>query len=238
MNMIFLQKADHLQYFREKGFINIQVAGDTRIDRSLDLPKEAPAKTPSILSQSGPFDLVAGSTWPADEKILIEVIERMNLRAIIAPHDVYEENLRRLENNFSIEVVRLSALTSQIKRPRVILVDKIGLLSALYALGEVAYVGGGFGSGIHNILEPLAHQKPVIFGPKFSSFPEAVEMVDQKAAWTVHNSAQLNDTLNRLKQPGEIERAAEVARVYLEKNKGASDLVVKYILESIPCNPL
>ncbi|MBK9104894.1 MAG: hypothetical protein IPL92_10055 [Saprospiraceae bacterium] len=231
---IFLQQGDDLSYFRAKGFNNLSAAGDTRIDRSLELPKEVAERIPVFLNRIAPFDMVAGSTWPADEKIIKEAIVQLNLRVILAPHDVSEVNITRLEALFPFPVTRLSRFKGSGLNPGVVIVDSIGALNVLYALGRIAYVGGGLGNGIHNTLEPMAHAKPILFGHAYSQFPEAVEMVRLKSAIPVRDARELMEAISHFQQPGEAEKAGQTAYTYLVNNSGASDKVTNYIMESIP----
>ncbi|MBP7238637.1 MAG: hypothetical protein KBA14_00290 [Saprospiraceae bacterium] len=230
---IFLQEKQHIPYFKTKGFMNVSVAGDTRIDRSLELPLEVEHRIPAIVLD-GSFDLVAGSTWEPDEKIISLVIQQMNLSAIIAPHDVSASNIERVLRSLPSGAKKLSELKSGDPLPSWILIDSIGILSVLYSLGKIAYIGGGFGSGIHNILEPMAHQKPILFGHKFKKFPEAVAMVDQEAAWSVSNAADLHEKITFLLTAGNAEKAGKIAFQYLLNRAGASTIVTNSILESIP----
>lgn len=232
--MIFLQRGDHQDQFRRKGVFNIKVSGDTRIDRSLGLPAEVENRVPKMLADIGQFDLVAGSTWPGDEEILIEALQTLDLKTIIAPHDVTSGNIERLIKKIVVPSIRLSEITTVTPEIRVIVVDNIGLLSVLYALGRVAYIGGGFGKGIHNILEPMAHGKPVIFGPRYQKFPEALDMVSMHGAWSVQNKHELISILTDLNRSGQAEDAGMKAREYLEEKAGASIVVSDYILKSIP----
>jgi 3-deoxy-D-manno-octulosonic-acid transferase len=232
---IFLQKGEDLDYFRSKGFNNLSIAGDTRIDRSLQLPGEVADKIPGWLLQAPPFDLVAGSTWPRDEKVLVKAITTLHLKVLIAPHDIAEENIQRIMKWLPVPAARLSHLSTADNLPEVVVVDSIGLLSVLYAVGKIAYIGGGFGAGIHNTLEPMAHGKPVIFGPAYQKFPEAVDMVRAKSAFTIRDEDGLMSVIQAL-QPGEAAATAgKRALDYLLNNAGASDKVANYILESLPC---
>jgi len=231
---IFLQQADDVDYFQRKGFQNLSIAGDTRIDRSLQLPLEAASKIPDALKAIPPFDLVAGSTWPPDEKRIAEAIQQLNLRLLIAPHDTSEESIERLVNTFPFQVTKLSSYKVGDPLPKVIIVDSIGLLAYLYSLGKIAYVGGGFGAGIHNTLEPMAHGKPLIFGPAFGKFPEAVDMIKEKAAISISTTDELIQTLNHFNLSDNAERAGAIAYRYLVDHRGASDQVVNYIVGSIP----
>lgn len=232
-NKIFLQNDEFKKQLMEIGFHNLQVAGDTRIDRTLILPEEAKQKIPDALRNFGIFDIIAGSTWEADERILIPVIQRFNLKAILAPHDVREKNIERLMASLPKSATRLSRVTTSKADCKVIVIDNIGLLAYVYSLGKIAYIGGGFGSGIHNVLEPAAHGVPVLFGPKYSSFPEAEALISLNAAKSVTTQKDLETAIQFFSMENGNE-AGKSARLFLEKNEGATEIVSSYILESIP----
>lgn len=232
---IFLQRNEHLNYFLEKGFRNIHVAGDTRIDRCLALPLEVNYRLPeSFVSKK--FDLVAGSTWEPDEKLIIQAIKDLDLTAIIAPHDVSASNIERLTKNLELPFELFSGLQEDAVLPKLVIIDYVGLLSVLYSVGDIAYVGGGFGAGIHNILEPGAHKKAVIFGPKHIRFPEAEEMINRNGAFEVGNYDELSTVLKSLLS-GQAEDAGKRAYTYLLEHAGATAIVTKSIMESIPYRP-
>lgn len=232
-DQIFLQKGDHIAYYQQKGFHNLQVAGDSRIDRSLQLEGEADTRLPSWLKDVPAFDIVAGSTWPKDEKLLLEVTGQLGLRMVIAPHDVSADNIRRLRRQITRPVTVLSEYGETDVLTDILLVDSIGLLNVLYALGRIAYVGGGFGSGIHNTLEPAAHHKPVIFGPAFTSFPEAIGLQEENAAWSVTNKETLIEVIQHLLASEAYRDAGERAFNYLATHRGASETIGRYILMKI-----
>ena len=234
---IFFQQPDHIDFFRQLGFENISLAGDSRIDRSLQLPVESMDRIPFALHDAGTFDLVAGSTWEEDERILLNVINTLNLKTIIAPHDVSPQNINRLRNKIGEKLQLLSEMKQLEKGTRVIIVDGIGLLSSLYSRGRIAYVGGGFGKGIHNLLEPMAHGKPVLFGPRHKKFPEAIAAISQGAGFVVRNKEELIEKIQFLNQDQQAEQSGMKSRAYLEKNAGASDIIANYILDSIPFRP-
>ena len=183
---------------------------------------------------------MAGSTWPADEQLLMPVIEKYHLKVIIAPHDVSRNNIERLMRTLPYPAARLSEL-DELKAGqetwRIVVVDSIGVLNVLYALGRVAYIGGGLGRGIHNTLEAMAHSKPLIFGPRHEAFPEAVDMVKAGGAFAVRNEKELSDVVSQLLASGQAERAGRTCHDYLMAHAGASDVVSKYIVESIPYAP-
>jgi 3-deoxy-D-manno-octulosonic-acid transferase len=115
-------------------------------------------------------------------------------------------------------------------------VDSVGLLNVLYAFGRVAYVGGGFGSGIHNTLEPIAHRKPVIFGPHYQKFPEAVDLIALNGAWSVSNRHELKNILTHLLVSGTSDIAGEIAFDYLSSHSGASKKISHYLQKAIESN--
>ena len=230
---IFFQRNTDLDFFKKLGFHNLEHAGDTRIDRALHLPSEMNDRIPSELKNQR-FDLVAGSTWEKDEELVIHAIKKLGLRAIIAPHDTSKKNIDRLLQNLEFPYTLLSQITSSKHSEDILIVDSVGLLSVLYGLGDIAYVGGGFGKGIHNTLEPMSHGIPVIFGPGFSKFPEAVDMVEVKSGWSVSNKEDFIRTLQILGSKAPRETAGLENFKYLQVNSGATDKVTKYILESIP----
>jgi 3-deoxy-D-manno-octulosonic-acid transferase len=231
---IFLQQQEDLEFFMKKGFTNLCIAGDTRIDRSLELAEEAISKIPESLKAQPVFDVVAGSTWPPDEKLLIEAQKELNIRLLLAPHDVSPKNITRLANSFSFPVAKLSTFKSGDPIPQVLIVDGIGLLAYLYSLGKIAYIGGGFGTGIHNTLEPMAHQKPVIFGPSFHKFPEAVALVKEKAGRCVRSASDLIDAIKYFSNDEQGNISGSKAYDYLVRHQGASEKVVQFISSIIP----
>ncbi len=234
---IFFQREEHIPFFQLKGFKNIVKAGDTRIDRSMNLPLEKEQRLPEKIAMAPQFDLVAGSTWPADERMIIPVIEKLNLRTVIAPHDVSPANIKRLTKEFTVPFKLYSELHDSSIHENVLIIDTVGLLSVLYSVGSIAYVGGGFGNSIHNTLEPAAHSKPIVFGPHFTTFPEAVDMIGLECAWSVKNKEKFQEVLEKLSEEGVGKEAGEKAFEYLSGKAGATEIVTRYILESIPYSP-
>jgi len=229
---IFLQDNHWVIELNRKGFENIKVAGDTRIDRTLEIANETQEQIPKLHIQFGTFDLVAGSTWEEDEDILLPVIEKLKLKVMIAPHDIRESHLQKLMQQIKVPAVRLSAITKLDDSIKVLVVDSIGQLAYLYALGKMAYIGGGFGKGIHNILEPAAHHLPVIFGPRYYKFPEAEKLIQSGAAHSVNNQSALQDAITQF-SGDEGKLAGDRAFTFLEKNCGATPIITSFIREFI-----
>ena len=193
---IFCVTEDDRQRFRSTNpeHPNIQVLGNTRFDSVLDRKRKLapPAIAPEL---SGKFVFIAGSSWPPDERCIFpalkEALERYTeLVVVLAPHEPSEEHLRHGETFFrDVPPKRLTQFQpGQDALPRMILVDTIGVLSRLYSVADLAYVGGAFTTGVHNVMEPTAMGLPVIFGPKYYNAPEAGELLARELAFTINNS--------------------------------------------------
>jgi 3-deoxy-D-manno-octulosonic-acid transferase len=175
---IFVQNEDSKALLTQIGFLEVTVAGDTRFDRVSVLPRSPYVHGALEAFCAGSRVVVAGSTWEKDEQILARAYEELpgDLRWIIAPHELSPAHLAGLQKRFP-ESVLFTRLDGQVPPgTRAIIVDTIGQLSYLYRFGTLAYIGGGFGKGIHNILEAATYGLPVIFGPAYHKFAEAVEL--------------------------------------------------------------
>lgn len=232
-NAIFLQNEQWVVKLKEKGFYNIRIAGDTRIDRTLMLVHESVHQLPKEIKALAPFDLIAGSTWREDEDLLIPAIEKLNLKVILAPHDISEPNINRLLKQINVPALRFSQWKEKNQDFQMLIIDNIGMLAYLYSLGKIAFIGGGFGKGIHNILEPAAHHVPIVFGPKYNAFPEAVSMIRSGAAISIRDPSELERAI-QLFSGKNGQSAGERAYTFLENNKGATQIITSYIRESIP----
>ena len=209
----------------------IKVCGDTRYDRVYARAMD----TKKIDFLKDRFNrercLVAGSTWPADEKIVMPGISKAlehyeDFRVIIAPHEISSDHLESIEAQLSLDkqsVVRLSNYKKSPEHFRVLLVDSIGLLANLYALGAIAYVGGGFGVGVHSVLEPAAHGAVICYGPNHRNSPEAREMAEQKIATPIATAAEFQSVLfDLLEKPQHTSERGEKTKTFVLRNVGAS----------------
>jgi len=203
----FLQDEPSKQLLSNLGITNITVSGDTRFDRVW-----ANAQNPKEIAGISEFKnaqklFIAGSTWPEDEKLLATLpILYPDWKFIFAPHEIGEEKISNLVNllpkGSTIRYSELkniqSDLTSHISHLSSLVIDNIGMLSSLYAYGDIAYIGGGFGVGIHNTLEAAAFGLPVIFGPHYLKFNEARELIALKAGFSIGNETQLKGIVDTL----------------------------------------
>ena len=195
-NHIFVVDDNSKALLQEIGITSVEVCGDTRYDRVMEIASQW-KNLPVVDDFKGDRNLiVCGSTWPKDEEVLKpSIVENSTIQWIIAPHEVDEANLMRLERLFP-HSVRFSRYSNQ--NTNVILVDSIGVLNQIYGAADLAYVGGAFDSGLHNILEAIAFGVPVVFGPNYSRFTDAKVMIDEGLAFSVSDSEGLKNTLSLL----------------------------------------
>ena len=218
----------------------VQVTGDTRYDQAWERAHQAPSRPPIVATlQSDRPTLVAGSTWPADERPLLAAWRRViqhvpGARLIIAPHEPSEGHLRPIEawaKGAKIHAARLSSAESS--AADVVLVDRVGVLADLYAVGDVAYVGGGFhASGLHSIVEPAVLRKPVVIGPRHHASRDARLMLDSGGAISVQGIDEIAATLQRLlSDAAGRERMACALDVVVADQRGAVGRSVSAVLQ-------
>lgn len=218
------------------GVKNVEVCGDTRFDRVLKIKQEA--KQLSIVDlftkdEEGSKQkvLVAGSSWPKDEDIFIPYFNNSNLKLIIAPHEIQESHLNYIEGVVKRPSIRYSeANENNIQNYDCLIIDSIGLLSSIYAYGDIAYIGGGFGVGIHNIVEAAVYGMPVVFGPNFKKFREAHQLIECGGGYPIHNYEDFRGLMDEfLQHPEMLESAGKHAGQYVETNSGVVGRVMKII---------
>jgi 3-deoxy-D-manno-octulosonic-acid transferase len=235
---IFVQNAASQQLLHRIGFQNVTIAGDTRVDRVLELAATASDNNIVAAFAQNAKVLVAGSTWPRDEAVLIPAFERLrakypaeNIRLIVAPHEPVPAHITPLLARLSdCSVCCYSEATPEaVRTAHVLVIDNIGLLNQLYRYGWAAYIGGGFGKGIHNTLEPAAWGLPVLFGPAYQKFAEARAFVAQKGAFSVNNTEELYAALEALLAPAQHKASSSAVRAYLQAQKGATQVILDWM---------
>lgn len=227
----FVQNEESEKLLKSIGLNHVAISGDTRFDRvyeNAQTPKHLPLIEQFIAGQP---TLICGSTWPEDEKLLAALpAQYPGWKLIIAPHEIHSSHIESIEKQFPVGSLRFSVLNSANEMPntnhQTLIVDNIGMLSALYQYGKAAYIGGGFGAGIHNTLEAAAFGLPVIFGPKYDKFQEAKDLIAIGAAKSISSAAELTDAFNGF---ADNKNAAEAARKYVSDKKGATDQIISVI---------
>jgi 3-deoxy-D-manno-octulosonic-acid transferase len=231
---IFVQDQASLDLLEGIGLKNALRAGDTRFDRVLKISGTA-REIPRIEQFRGGEKLfLAGSSWKGDEEIITGYINRFSGKAkwIFAPHEIDKPNIDRLESLIRVKVVRFSDFRPEDSDARVLIIDNIGMLSSSYKYATVAAIGGGFGKGIHNILEPACFGIPVVFGPNFGKFREAVELIKEGGAFTFSDYNEFASIADRLFNNEEFyKKSAHISGQYIRNNTGATDLILQEILK-------
>lgn len=230
---LYVQNDISEKLLNQIGINNVSVVGDTRFDRVHDIAELAAEIEAIATFKQDKKLIVCGSTWGEDERILIDFINQtQDVQWIIAPHEVKENHILALEEKLQKRTIRFSNLKNS--KPtdfEVIIADGYGYLTSLYRYGDIAYVGGGFGKGIHNILEAATYGVPILFGPKHSKFKEAKDLKSQKGAFAIHNKESLNNQLELLLNDGNaLKEASQICKDYISQNTGASEVIIGEIL--------
>lgn len=232
---IFVQNPASLALLQQHGFNNVSVSGDTRFDRvsnqlKIDntLPFIATFKQQSLC-------VVAGSTWPEGEKLLVDFInncEHPNVKFIIAPHNIKPKQIEELKTALKKKPVLFSEKDhSDLSQYEIFIIDTIGILSKVYSYADIAYVGGGYGnSGLHNTLEPAVFGIPIMIGPNFDGFPEAGEMKQLGGLFAAANQTEFDAVLKNLITKDSLRiTSGATNKTYVERSRGAVDKIVTYL---------
>ena len=226
---IFVQDATSADLLKGIGVEYVTVAGDTRFDRVIQIAGSA-RDIPQIEHfRAGEKLFLAGSSWHQDEEILSRYINLYpaKMKWVLAPHEIDRANIDRLEKLFTTSVVRLSEFTEKSSQARVLIIDNIGMLSSAYRYAYIAGIGGGFGKGIHNILEAACWGVPVMFGPNHKKFREAVELITNDGARTFSSFEEFTRIISDwMSDPEQYARSAQAAAKYVRDNAGATDKIL------------
>lgn len=231
----FVQNEGSKKLLQQLGKNNVSVSGDTRFDRvatilekdnSLDFISQFKGNTKTI---------VAGSSWPKDENLLIDFINSnaFTIKFIIAPHNIKTEQIQQLRDR----ITKKTALFTEKEGKNladfdVFIIDTIGILTKIYSYADIAYVGGGFGNpGVHNILEPATFGVPIVIGPNYSHFAEATALVNMEGCSVIKNENELNEAFTSLIRNDDIRNEkGHICSTFVQMNKGATAIILKYIL--------
>lgn len=231
---IFVQNETSKLLLKSISIDKVTVTGDTRFDRVYNFSL-SPKPVPIIDSYKGNHEvLIAGSTWPEDEAILIQWINNLTvedlkkIKIIIAPHEIKAEGIQKIISLSKVNTVRLSQANEEnIHNNNLLIIDNIGMLSSLYQYGAVAYIGGGFGKGIHNILEAAAYGMPIICGPNYEKFQEAKDLIELGGAFSIDSYGYLEKQMNKLLSDKRVlKNTGETSRDYVKANKGATEKIM------------
>ncbi|WP_176619774.1 3-deoxy-D-manno-octulosonic acid transferase [Flagellimonas chongwuensis] len=212
---------------------NSSIGGDTRLDRVSEILKRNNQLDFMDRFKNNQLCLVAGSTWPEDEKILVNYINKTTekVKFVIAPHEIKPSHIDKITSSLEKTVFRYSELGSQnLKEVDVLIIDTIGLLTKIYSYANMAYVGGGFATGLHNTMEPAVFGIPIIIGPQFGGFKEAEDLVNEGGIIPISSQNSFDNLMgDLLNNPISIKNIGDINANYINTNKGASELIMKYI---------
>jgi 3-deoxy-D-manno-octulosonic-acid transferase len=229
---IFVQDQPSFDLLSGIGIEKISLAGDTRFDRVVQITGNARKIHQLEQFRGGEKLFLAGSSWRQDEEIIAQYINNFpdKMKWVFAPHEIDKSNIERLEKLFNVDHVRFSEFSEASANARVLIIDNIGMLSSAYRYAYIAAIGGGFGKGIHNILEPACWGIPVMFGPKYKKFREAVDLINENGAMTYDSYGKFSGTLDKLLTDELFYlKSAKAASFYVNKNIGATDKILQEI---------
>ena len=234
---LFVQDKNSSRLLTDIGINATTVSGDTRFDRVIKITSEINSNLILSNFKKDELLLIAGSTWKEDEELILQEFYskgHKRYKLIIFPHEIHDQHLKSLEEIIdnlggNKDCVRYSNYNPSIDY-KILLMDTIGMLSSAYYFADITYVGGGFGKGIHNILEPAAHGKPILFGPGYNKFREAHELIAARGAFSIKNQSEYKRKLNQLLgNPEEIKIAGLLSKEYVITNSGACEIIYRSI---------
>jgi len=244
----FLNNLKQIDYFfvqdnNSKGILNlnninnVSVTGDTRIDRVKDIAKQDKEFNSIEMFVNNDFCFIAGSSWESDNTIFIKsIVQRSNLKTIIAPHNIVDSEIKTLEKMTQSLSVRYSRIDTDLDpSKKILIIDSIGSLKYLYKFADIAYIGGGMGNlGLHNILEAAVFGIPIIIGKNFKGFSEAEELVKLGGVKSINSEIEFEDIFNNLISNKTItERMGKINKDYIYSNSGGSEKIIKALKESL-----
>lgn len=226
----FVQNQETKDLLINKGHTSVTVAGDTRFDRVIGLRTEQKNLGGLVDFIKDSPVVVIGSAWQKDIEMLQPTIaHHPEVKFIIAPHEIDDATLSNMQSLIDCPSIRYADL-GQLSGQNVLFLNTMGMLSAVYSIAQVAYVGGAFGRGLHNVLEPATFGLPVVFGPKFDKFQEAKDLVNLGGAFTVQNQQQTTEVMTALlTDSNKRQKSAAMSHQYVTDNAGATSKVMQYL---------
>jgi 3-deoxy-D-manno-octulosonic-acid transferase len=233
INYIFVQNEGSEKLLKSIGYNNVSISGDTRYDRVFETSQKAQSiEIISAFKQDKKL-LVAGSTWGPDEQFMAQYINnsKHDLKYIIAPHEISKSHIASIHDQLNVNVINYSnATVEQMQAATVLIIDNVGMLSRLYLHADLAYVGGSFSKGVHNILEPATFGMPIFYGAVNKKHPEADALIATGGAFGINNATELQEAIDRVLADEQLfQQASEASKSFILKNKGAKEKVMQYL---------
>lgn len=218
------------------GFENAKVTGDTRFDRVAQIASEAKDFEKILEFCQNDKVVLMGSSWQKDEQIMKEAKgkTKSEFKLIIAPHEIHlshiEQILSLFPNAIRYSEIEKTDYSNSQNKDNILVIDCIGILSSLYKYATVAYIGGGFGQGIHNILEAATFGKPILFGPNYKKFKEAIDLVERQGAFSFKDSDKLSELIDYLLSDSDYyKKSSDICLRYISENKGSCKRILSEI---------
>ncbi|MDT0620942.1 3-deoxy-D-manno-octulosonic acid transferase [Croceitalea vernalis] len=231
----FVQDDHSIKLLESIGFNNVTLSGDTRFDRVSQIAENENQLDFMIEFKGQSTCVVAGSTWPEDEQVLINYFNNYteNIKFVIAPHNIKPNQIRKLKESITKNVVLYSEMdATSLKEAQIIIIDIIGLLTKIYSYADIAYVGGGFATGLHNTLEPAVFGIPVIIGPNFNGFKEAEDLVKLHGVISIANKIEFREQITKLiDDTAYCQKTGQINTSYIKNKIGATKHVINYITQ-------
>ncbi|WP_448699754.1 3-deoxy-D-manno-octulosonic acid transferase [Mucilaginibacter sp. AW1-3] len=231
----FVQDSESEALLKGIGITHVTISGDTRFDRVWE-NSQSPKQIDVVAKfKAGQLLFIGGSTWPQDEELIASLIPLYpEWKFIFAPHEITEPKIQALlklvPQDKAIRFSEIEKLNADVSHYQVLIIDNIGMLSSLYQYGDIAFIGGGFGAGIHNILEAAAFALPVIFGPRYQKFKEARDVVEKQLGFSVVNQEELQEAADILiADEAYREETGKKIREYVKANTGATEKFLEEI---------
>lgn len=233
---IFVQDEASKKLLKRFEIAQVSQAGDTRFDRVATTAKKSEPLPEIELFKGEQKLLVVGSCWAKDLDVLLPFLKDFDqaLKVVIAPHEIHESTLRRIETTLKQGTLRFSQASESLLQSRqFLLIDNVGMLAKIYKYGDFAYVGGAFGEGLHNILEPAVFAMPVFFGKDYRKFPEAVALLEKGGAFSVRNSKEIGLIFKRLYHDEALrQKVGGICQAYIQNNVGGARKIVQHFVQT------
>jgi 3-deoxy-D-manno-octulosonic-acid transferase len=231
VNHFFVQNEQSQQLLKSININNVSISGDTRFDRVLALKDQLSDLDDIKQFCKHPLTLVIGSAWLADIEVMKDFLNANNeINIIIAPHEIDSKNINHITKHINKSFVLHSQQhIDSNSNSNILIIDSIGKLKSIYSIASFAYIGGAFGSGLHNILEAATYGKPVIFGNKIEKFPEAIDMVSLGCGFSIKDPIEFNACISKLQDEATRNTLGKIALNFVERKAGASAIILKHL---------
>ncbi len=234
----FVQDERSLHLLKNHNIHQVTLSGDTRFDRVYELTKSTKPLSFLETFRNNTFTIVAGSIWPQGEAFFSRFINETeySLKFVLVPHEIHRKKIQYLKQKIQKKCLLYSEIENQnLAEYDVLIIDAVGFLTSVYPYGDIAYVGGAYGStGIHNILEPAVFGKPVFYGPRFKKNQEAQDLVDSKGAKIAHDYKDFEDIIHLFyEDTEELRLYSQNTQKFIQKNVGATEKVMNYLNKNL-----